>query len=172
MFLTPPKAENRFTIKIEHEFVSFLHRSATFKTDHRHKLSVSPCKETKEAEPVAAVGKALCETVEQVWVVPGQDRHKLPQACSSRTRLRSDSLSLFFTSTHKELSLCLRLKRRGSSLPAVSLRSLLLAGVCMRSLFARLFTLHVLSNLWDVGCSDWILLLVKLAVCDRMHAFF
>lgn len=49
-----------------------------------------------------SVGEEPCETVEQVWVVPRQDRHELLQAFPKETHL---FLSLFaHTHTHKKIT--------------------------------------------------------------------
>lgn len=52
-----------------------------------------PCRKAG-AEPSLSVGEEPCETVEQVWVVPRQDRHELSQAFPEGTHLKSFSLYL------------------------------------------------------------------------------
>lgn len=72
-----------------------------------------------------SVGEELCETVEQVWVVPRQDRHQLSQAFPEGTHLKFFSLYLHSRKKQKKqntkhaLSHAETCQSTGSLFPAV-----------------------------------------------------
>lgn len=127
-----------------------------------------------DAKPSLSVGAMQCETVEQVWVVSRQDRHKLSQARPIGTHLKSFSPYLC-THRHKKAQSLSHIDTEScqstdSVFLAIKLMVLSLAPIwwCLNLLLCACV---VFFNKWDLIHCLGISLLVAWQLAVTLHSF-